>query len=144
MSINLKQKGSSMGVFIELFHGRHYSEEKLDDWGFEGPVIGPFPFVHITYGSDIKTDEHIVVANNHFEFPSWDKNDDIFFLGAYYGDMSVFSEELLLQEEKKLLAERVTHTKEVFAVKELDLAKYINDPCEWVRHYVSISLKGLI
>jgi hypothetical protein len=34
-----------MFVYLELYHGRHSPDENLDDWGFEGPVLGPFPYV---------------------------------------------------------------------------------------------------
>lgn len=41
-------------VYIYLFHGRDTITEELDDWGSEGPTIGPFKYVQITYMSDIK------------------------------------------------------------------------------------------
>ena len=42
-----------MSVYVELFHGHHFPGEELDDWGFQGPILGPFPYFHITYGSDV-------------------------------------------------------------------------------------------
>ena len=41
-------------VWLRLFHGRNSADEQLDDWGFDGPTIGPLEYVHTTYGSDIK------------------------------------------------------------------------------------------
>ncbi len=37
---------------IELFHGRNDIDERLDDWGFDGPIIGPVKFVHCVYQSE--------------------------------------------------------------------------------------------
>jgi hypothetical protein len=49
-----------MAVYVELFHGRHDPKEDLDDGGFNGPVIGPVPFFHATYGSHIKMGDPLI------------------------------------------------------------------------------------
>lgn len=69
-------------VYIKLFHGRDTIDEQMQDWGYEGPTIGPFPYVHTTYASDIKCGENTVfkVINDLFEYE-----------GKYYGDWSVTS-----------------------------------------------------
>lgn len=41
-------------VYISLFHGRDTVEEEMEDRGYQGPIIGPFRYVQITYMSDIK------------------------------------------------------------------------------------------
>lgn len=41
-------------VYLKLFHGRDTLTEELEDWGYDGPVIGPVPYVHTTYASDVK------------------------------------------------------------------------------------------
>lgn len=38
-------------MYLKLIHGRKSPEEQLDNWGFEGPVIGPIKYVHATYFS---------------------------------------------------------------------------------------------
>ena len=37
------------GTYLSLFHGRNYPEEKLEDWGFQGPLVGGIESMHITY-----------------------------------------------------------------------------------------------
>ena len=71
-----------MAVYLELFHGRMTPEEELDGWGFEGPVLGPLPFVHITYGFHIKFEEDFDLYVH--------KSGLVFFEGCYYGDFSIF------------------------------------------------------
>lgn len=41
-------------LYIRLWHGRMAVDEQLDDWGFDGPVIGPFLYAHITYMDGVK------------------------------------------------------------------------------------------
>jgi len=38
-------------LYIRLFHGRTNPDQNMDDWGFDGPVLGPYKFVHTTYTS---------------------------------------------------------------------------------------------
>lgn len=42
------------GLYLGLFHGRDAIDDVPDDWGFDGPVIGPLEFVHTTYAPEIK------------------------------------------------------------------------------------------
>lgn len=72
-------------VYLELFHGRSTEDEVLDDWGEEGPVLGPFPFVHVTYGCHIKCQDSgldlAITPGGLVPFGS-----------KFYGDWSVFDE----------------------------------------------------
>ncbi len=43
---------------LRLFHGRRSPEESLADWGQEGPTLGPFESLHLTYGT-LRLDEGI-------------------------------------------------------------------------------------
>ena len=43
-----------MSVYLYLFHGRATPDEDVEDWGCEGPAIGPLDYVHTTYGSEVK------------------------------------------------------------------------------------------
>ena len=36
-------------IYLRLFHGRQDKDERLEDWGLDGPVIGPFDGFHVTY-----------------------------------------------------------------------------------------------
>ena len=126
-----------MSVYIELFHGHHFPGEELDDWGFDGPILGPFPYFHITYGSDVKLgDDPIIVAGQEYKFSTWDKDGFINFLGGYYGDMSITNTNI------KEYLKRHTKTKEVFSLPLNQIPKLINDTEEWVRIYANMVLKN--
>lgn len=75
----------SNNFYIRLFHGRGTPEETLDNWGFEGPLIGPVG-ISWTYGS-IKVHD-----------PGWDDfcflpvhEDLVRYQGKFYGDFDIFS-----------------------------------------------------
>lgn len=75
-----------MAVFLKLFHGRNAPTDELDDWGFEGPMLGPMDYVHTTYASDVKyclngEDYRLHIIEGCVEYE-----------GKYYGDWSVTSE----------------------------------------------------
>jgi hypothetical protein len=36
-------------VFIHLLHGRDNPDQDMQDWGFVGPILGPFEAIHFTY-----------------------------------------------------------------------------------------------
>lgn len=108
-----------MTVYLQLFHGRDTVEEDMDDWGYEGPTLGPLEYCHVTYMSDVKYS----MAKEQFAelFPEtiaeWKasgvSNGDgdfidghlkinsglVEFQGKFYGDFSVFS-----AEEQKVAA----------------------------------------
>ena len=132
-----------MSIYIQLFHGRHTPEEELEDWGFDGPVLGPFPWYHITYGCDVKLgDDPIIVGGEEIQFPVHDSNDMIPFLGAYYGDMSIVDGDTILNNPNSLI--RVKDTRAAFKITGKEFAKHINDPVEWIKHYANCKLKGLL
>lgn len=77
------------GVYLGLFHGRNSVEEELNDWGFDGPVIGPLKYVHTTYANRVRFcpigeyDSIIVqVIDGMIELD-----------GKFYGDWTVFFHE---------------------------------------------------
>jgi len=80
----------SEGIYIHLFHGRDNVDEAMDDWGFDGPVLGPLPYVHITYMSEIK-------IGDDFE-PLRIKDDCVEYDGKYYGDWSMFNKRAMLKD----------------------------------------------
>lgn len=82
---NPEQKG---GVYLYLFHGRKDPNEQMDDWGEQGPILGPLDYFHTTYSSNPK----IAWSENGREVGNamLDLVDDmIFYDGMYYGDWSV-------------------------------------------------------
>jgi hypothetical protein len=126
-----------MSIYIELFHGHHSPDEQIEDWGFDGPILGPFPYFHITYGSDVKLgDDPILVAGQEYVFPTWDKDGFINFLVGYYGDMSITNSNI------KEYLKRHTKTKEVLSLPLNQIPKLINDTEEWVRVYANMVLKN--
>lgn len=64
---NTEQPDLKPGLYLGLFHGRKPGEE-LDDWGSQGPVIGPLKFVHTTYGFHIKLEFEKLVGHHKY-FP---------------------------------------------------------------------------
>jgi hypothetical protein len=40
----------TMNIYIALFHGRDKEDEDLDDWGYDGPIVGPVSITG-TYGT---------------------------------------------------------------------------------------------
>ena len=38
-------------IYIRLFHGRKGPKQDMQDWGFNGPVLGPFDWIHGVYDS---------------------------------------------------------------------------------------------
>ena len=73
-----------MPVYLNFFNGRHTAKEELDDFGFEGPVLGPFGSIQVTYGCHIKATDN---KDYLFDFTIGDG-----FVSAYgslYGDFSI-------------------------------------------------------
>lgn len=85
------------GLYLGLFHGftSEKKRQEADDWGANGPCIGPLKFVHTTYAAHVKfqfenagdatqyglkAEDHIVINNN----------DCISFGRMQYGDWTVF------------------------------------------------------
>ena len=82
-------------LYLKLFHGRNDPAEDMDDWGFDGPVFGPYQSIHTTYTYHLKMnrtnggmDELRIVE------------DVIFYDNKYYGDWSVYEtpEESLIEK----------------------------------------------
>lgn len=68
---------------LKLFHGRSHPGEQLDDWGFDGPCLGPLSGVHLTYGN-------VGVFGPEAERIALPTVDDLLFYGgAYFGDASI-------------------------------------------------------
>ena len=80
-----------MAVYIHLFHGRKDPAEQLEDWGEDGPVLGPFRWVHTTYACDIKLGSP--EAKGDAVGSLYVVEDMAYYDGIWYGDWSVFGDE---------------------------------------------------
>jgi len=128
-----------MAIYIELFHGRISPDEELEDWGFQGPILGPYPYIHYTYGCDPRTTQE---DYTEVQLPTWDKNDLVPYLGSFYGDMTVCDGDHILKHED--LVARHKRTLEILLLTDNDLPRLINDPEQWIRHYANSKLKGVL
>ncbi|AQT68720.1 hypothetical protein STSP2_01892 [Anaerohalosphaera lusitana] len=68
-------------VFIKMFHGRKDPAQQMDDWGLDGPVLGPYQNIHVTYTSYIK----LIDENGNCDMLRIIE-DMIYYAGCYYGD----------------------------------------------------------
>lgn len=128
-----------MSIFIELLHGRHTPDEELEDWGFDGPVLGPFPWFHMTYGGDVNLGERgLIVMGSKVEFPVPDKDGLIPFLGAYYGDMSIMSS----RSSTAMLDKRWNETFHALMFSMEDLPLHLNSKVEWIKIFAQHVMRG--
>ncbi len=93
-----------MPIYLELFHGRRSLTEQLDDWGSQGPILGPLAFVHTTYAADIKI-ETASGEDGVLYLCGDERADLLYYDGVYYGDWSAFGAEVL--EKQPELTSRV-------------------------------------
>lgn len=77
-------------IYIRLFHGRTNPNQNMDDWGTDGPVFGPYEFVHTTYTYHIKLGRNGGHVDELFLY-----EDMMYYDGVYYGDWSFFSGDVL-------------------------------------------------
>jgi len=74
-------------LYLRLFHGRKDPAQEMDDWGEDGPLLGPYRFVHTTYGA------HVTCGLDNGELHDlYTVEDMIYYNGVYYGDWSIFTE----------------------------------------------------
>jgi hypothetical protein len=80
-----------MPVYLELFHGRKSVDETLNDWGSQGPILGPLKYVHTTYLTDMK----VAMVDGLEGVLRLGGGDLLYYDNIYYGDWSVFGPEEL-------------------------------------------------
>lgn len=68
-------------MYLMLFHGRSNPEDTPDDWGFDGPIIGPLNYFHATYLTYVSYE---LVGGGASEGPS-----DVLYV---HGDLMTFHE----------------------------------------------------
>ena len=111
-----------MSIYIEFFHGRTFPDEELDDWGFNGPIIGPFPFFHMTYLTHVKLGDG---PEDSIEFVK----DLIKFKGSYYGDISI-------TDESRVDKKRLEKSKEILKTLPKDTTLLLNSEEQWIKNYI--------
>ena len=84
-------------LYLKLFHGRNDPAKDMDDWGFDGPVFGPYQFIHTTYANFIKMGR----TDGKMDELRISGPDMVYYGGSYYGDWSVYE---MLEEEPMLQA----------------------------------------
>jgi len=83
------------GTYLKLLHGRQTLDEVMDDWGPDGPWIGPLEWFQCTYMTSISlgfTDGETVeclIQNETPVAPIFFASDMIYFDGMYYGDWEI-------------------------------------------------------
>ena len=81
-------------LYIRLFHGRTDPNQDMDEWGSDGPVLGPYQFVHTTYTSFIKFGKSNGYCDEMFLH-----EDMLYYDGVYYGDWSIFSVKIFKESQ---------------------------------------------
>lgn len=89
---------SPPGLYLGLFHGFASEKDRSEwqDWGANGPLIGPLEYVHTTYAESISFRFREGVNYERYGFSDQENllfiSDGLFeFDGMYYGDWTVFS-----------------------------------------------------
>lgn len=127
-------------IIVQLFHGRNHPDDEPHDWGFEGPVLGPYEWFHMTYGDTIHLGEDMAIKlpalPNEIDFPPFDNNGLVNIFGSLYGDMSIIS----LDSSNEYLKEKLTKTKEILSTPLEKIPSLVNDPDEWVRNFAQYVL----
>ncbi|AOX99670.1 hypothetical protein BJP62_03885 [Jeongeupia sp. USM3] len=79
------------GMYLTLHHGRHAKDEELDDWGFDGPRIGPIDWAHITYLDSINLgfSDGGETGPMYGADPLRFEQDMLFYAGCWYGDWEI-------------------------------------------------------
>jgi hypothetical protein len=80
-------KPAKSGMYLTMIHGRNHPEDQLHDWGFDGPMIGPLEYVHVTYCSTVNIGViHEGQSLNLHDTMEIVRGALLLFKGKYYGD----------------------------------------------------------
>ena len=80
------------GLYLKLFHGRRSVHEDMNDWGPDGPWIGPLKWFHCTYLSSIGvcfadgSEIAPMMPGGDLPSPMFLSDGLLYFKGMYYGD----------------------------------------------------------
>ena len=87
---------SKPGLYLGLFHGRDTPNEAMNDWGFDGPAIGPLRYFHTTYACSVNvefvspTDAQLFTGTHDTLMDLAINGDLLCFDGKLYGDWTVY------------------------------------------------------
>lgn len=85
------------GMYLKLLHGRSPADRELEEWGSEGPWIGPLKWFHCTYLSTFSLgfangSEYLSTGYDpKSPEPIYFYGGMVYFDGVYYGDWEVQS-----------------------------------------------------
>lgn len=102
------------GVYLELFHGRKSRLMQMDNWGENGPVLGPFEYVSVTYNSELRVKMVASKESDAIEGELVVVGDMVYYDGYYYGDWSFITEESAHELKNRIQAfspEKAKHVK---------------------------------
>ena len=93
------EKPNKAGLYLALFHGRDSPYQPMDDWGFDGPLIGPIDWCHTTYANLIRikfthpeSEAKYFIDHRHPDGHDLLFRDDlVIYGGKFYGDWTVFN-----------------------------------------------------
>jgi len=83
------------GLYLKLLHGRCPSDEEVEDWGEEGPWIGPLNWFHCSYlstfGLGFAGGEEYCAPPDKSSLPApmYFAEDMIYYENMFYGDWEV-------------------------------------------------------
>ena len=89
-------KPEKPGMYLGLFHGRKKVNEVMQDWGFDGPCLGPLNYFHTTYASTIQiefenpVDAHRFTGSYTLQCELQLNGDMLIYDGSYFGDWTVY------------------------------------------------------
>jgi len=99
----MRPPGDDMNkLFLHLWHGRDSVNQDMDDWGFDGPEIGPLIKVGASYMSGLVLEFEDAETRERF-FPRVDadpmawlegEEDCIEYEGKFYGEWTAFMKEV--------------------------------------------------
>ncbi|MFM8609071.1 MAG: hypothetical protein ACKOCJ_01220 [Burkholderiaceae bacterium] len=89
------QRPHKPGLYLGLFHGRDDPKARMDDWGDDGPAIGPLRWCHTTYASTLRINfvdaaDAALYFGDDFDGEVPMHEDMLMYEGRYYGDWTVY------------------------------------------------------
>jgi hypothetical protein len=77
-----------MSVYIKSLHGRDDPKQDMQEWGFNGPVLGPFEAIHFTYRHHVRC----ICGGGAEEIELGFTDDLLTYEGKHYGDYEIAAE----------------------------------------------------
>lgn len=120
-------KPEKPGMYFGLFHGRKKVNEVMQDWGFDGPCLGPLNYFHTTYASTIQiefenpVDAHRFTGSYTLQCELQLNGDMLRYEGNYFGDWTVYMvkpEECFRQPDTFRLNNRTNEMRKQAQLKE--------------------------